>query len=192
MYCNNCGALLEEGAAFCASCGTPVALAQPQQETFAPVSEPEQANPQAEQPQVTYAQPQQTYAQPAQPFAQQMPPQGYQQPNPYQNAPYGMGGFSQNSIVIAEYLKEAKRLRTWGIVATVLMFGIGFIISIVNFIQMKKLKEPMLYNPTPAEIAELENAKKVLKTAKILSYIPFIALAISFVVGFVQGLTGAV
>ena len=43
-----------------------------------------------------------------------------------------------------------------------------------------------------AEIEELEKAKKVLKTAKILTYVPFVALALSFVVGFVQGLTGAV
>ncbi len=179
MYCDNCGKFLEEGMTFCASCGAPVAQ----------VGQAAQAT-QPQQPYVQNTQPQQPYMQNTQPYVQGAQPQGYQQPAPYQYANYGMNNASPNTPVIYSFMEEAKKLRVLGIAAAILMFGIGFIFSIIILVKAKKLGEPVLNNPTPAEIAELEKAKKVLKTAKILSYLPFIVIALSFVTGFIQGLAG--
>lgn len=60
MYCNNCGSLIKDGQSFCANCGAPVQVQQPQ-----PVVQPQPAaQPQpAIQPQPA-AQPQPVYQQP--------------------------------------------------------------------------------------------------------------------------------
>lgn len=167
MFCNQCGNNIADGLANCPVCGAPAVSQAAVQEPVNPVNG-------------------QNYNQSYnQPYGQQ-----YNQPYGQPYSPYGMPGFAGNSSLINDFLSQAKTLRTYGIVATVLMFGIGFIFSIVILVKAGKLKEPTLYNPTPAETEELEKAKKVLKTAKILAFVPFIALALSFVYGFVMGLTG--
>ena len=115
-----------------------------------------------------------------------------QQPYQYQQNQYaGMPGFPQNYPVISEFIDQAKSLRNLGIAAAVLMFGIGFIFSIIIFVKSRKLNVPELFNPTPDEIAQLEDGKKKLKTAKILAIFPIIGWVLSFVVGFINGLSGA-
>ncbi len=115
-----------------------------------------------------------------------------QQPYQYQQNQYaGMPGFSANYPVVKDFADQAKSLRNLGIAAAILMFGIGFIFSIIIFVKSRKLKVPELFNPTPDDIAQLENGKKKLKTAKILAILPFVACALSFIYGFIGGLTGA-
>ncbi len=115
-----------------------------------------------------------------------------QQPYQYQQNQYaGMPGFSPNYPAISDFVDQAKSLRTLGIVAAVLMFGIGFIFSIMIFVKAKKLNVPELFCPTPEEIAQLEAAKKKIKTAKILAILPLVAIGLSFVGGFVNGFMSA-
>ena len=115
-----------------------------------------------------------------------------QQPYQYQQNQYtGMPGFAGNYPIIQDFVDQAKSLRNLGIAAAVLMFGIGFIFSIIIFVKSRKLKAPELFNPTPDEITQLEDGKKKLKTAKILAILPFVACGISFISGFIGGLTGA-
>ncbi len=117
----------------------------------------------------------------------------YHQPYQYQQNQYaGMPGFAGNYPVISDFVDQAKSLRNLGIAAAVLMFGIGFIFSIIIFVKSRKLKAPELFNPTPDEIAQLEDGKKKLKTAKILAILPLVAWGISFIFGFIGGLTGTV
>ena len=75
MFCPNCGAMLNDNASFCTSCGAPI----PQQQA------PQQQSPQ----QPVYQQPaQQSYQQPVPPAYQQPVQQSYQQPyqQPYQQS----------------------------------------------------------------------------------------------------------
>ncbi len=172
MFCPNCGNNIEDNLMNCPVCGSPTALQEQQ-----PV--------QNQDNQTVYQQPVQNqynqYGQPNQPIMQQ--PYQYQQ-----NQFAGMPGFSGNYPVVSEFADQAKTLRTYGIVAAILMFGIGFIFSIVIFVKSRKLKVPELFNPTPEEIELLEKGKKRLKTAKILAILPIIGWALSFIVGFINGL----
>ena len=159
MFCPNCGNNIEDNLANCPICGSPTA-AQSQQ----PVQNP-------------YIQPAQNQQMFQHPYVNQY------QPNPYNN---GMPGFAGNFPAIQEFAEQAKSLRNYGIAAAILMFGIGFIFSIYILVKAGKLKEPQLFNPTPDEIAQLEAAKKKLKTAKILAIIPFIACGLSFIISFIS------
>lgn len=114
-----------------------------------------------------------------------------QQPYQYQQNQYaGMPGFAGNYPAISDFVSQAKSLRNYGIAAAILMFGIGFIFSIIIFVKSRKLEEPQLFNPTPEELAQLEDGKKKLKTAKILAILPIVGWVLSFVVGFINGLSG--
>jgi uncharacterized membrane protein YvbJ len=129
--------------------------------------------------------------------AQQPVQNQYNQPiiqQPYQNQQNqyaGMPGFAGNYPAVSDFADQAKSLRNLGIAAAILMFGIGFIFSIIIFVKSKKLKVPELFNPTPDEMKILEDGKKKLKTAKILAILPFIAFGISFIYGFINGFASA-
>ena len=163
MFCPYCGNNIEDNLMTCPVCGSPTALQaqQPTQNQYNPnvIQQPAQNQTVFQQPYV----------------------------NQYQTNPYnGMQGFmGGNQGAILDYADEAKSIRNLGIVAAILMFGIGFILSIIVFVKSSKLKEPQLFNPTPDEIAQIEAAKKKLKTAKILAILPFVACGLSFIISFV-------
>ncbi len=113
--------------------------------------------------------------------------------NPYAGStPYGAApGFSANSMAIQEFSQKASTIQTLGIFSAVLMFGIGFIFSIVIWIMMSSAKEPFVPTATPQEQAMLESARKKLKLGKTLSFLPILGFALSFFIGFVIGFLGA-
>ena len=105
MFCPYCGNNIEDNLTNCPVCGSPTVI-QAQQ--------PQQPQPQQPMPnQVIYQQP---YANPY-------------QPNPYNNGMQGFMGGNQGAIL--DYTDEATSIRNLGIVAAVLMLGIGFILSII-------------------------------------------------------------
>ena len=160
MFCPYCGNNIEDNLTNCPVCGSPTVI-QAQQ--------PQQTQPQQPMPnQVIYQQP---YANPY-------------QPNPYNNGMQGFMGGNQGAIL--DYTDEATSIRNLGIVAAVLMLGIGFILSIIVFVKASRLKEPQLFNPTPDELAQLEAGKKKLKVARILAILPFVACGLSFIISFVS------
>ncbi len=165
MFCPNCGINIEDNLTNCPVCGSPTAI-QPQQPVQNQYSQP--VNQQPVQNQTVFQQP----------YVNQY------QPNPYGNGMQGFMGGNQGAI--NDYAEQAKSIRTLGIVAAILMFGIGFILSIIVFVKSSKLKEPMLFNPTPDELAQIEAARKKLKTAKILAILPFVACGLSFIISFIS------
>lgn len=165
MFCPYCGINIEDNLTTCPVCGSPTVMQSQQPQT------PPQPQPQAQQPMPNPVIYQQHYANPY-------------QPNPYYNGMQGFMGGNQGAIL--DYTDEASSIRNLGIVAAVLMFGIGFILSIIVFVKASRLKEPQLFNPTPEEIAQLENAKKKLKLARILAILPFVACGLSFIISFVS------
>ena len=176
MNCPYCQSVLPENATQCLFCGNAV-------NTQSPPQQPQYQQPQYQQPQ--YQQPQ----------YQQAPPQQYAgQPygNPY-NAQPPYGGMyqapSMSSIEINQFADKAKTLKILGIVATVLMFGIGIFFSIG--IWAKKLQIPQAIPSNPIEQQTLDKAIKDYELAKKLSFVPVIALGICFIVGFISGLAGA-
>ncbi len=127
--------------------------------------------------------------------------QAPQQPqNPYMNAqgqaynPYANGaaqpynGYNPASGIINEFAKKAKSLKTSGIIATVLMFGIGIFFSIS--IWVSRLQIPQVTPSNQIEAQMLEKAIKDYNLAKKLSFVPVIALVLCFIIGFIGGLAG--
>lgn len=112
--------------------------------------------------------------------------------NPYNtDSPYGADPFgnvgpgpSYNYMAVQKFSKKATTIRNLGIAAAILLFGIGFIFSIIIWVMSSGLQEPFVTNPTPFERAELESARKKLKLGKILAFLPVVAFVISFLVGF--------
>lgn len=129
----------------------------------------------------TQAQPQQTpYSQPQQAtYIQQPAPQ---QPV-FQQQPY----YPTSNIIIQDFANKANTIKTLGIVATVLCFGIGFIFSIILLVKASGLSEPNVIPANQFEADMLEKAKKNIQTGKKLSAIPFIAIGLCFIIGFVGG-----
>ena len=92
--------------------------------------------------------------------------------------------YSNDYVAIREFAEKAKTAKTLGIIATVLMFGIGIIFSIIIWCSYGKLIAPEISTTNSNEIAELELAKKRLGTGKSLSFMPVIALLICLVIFF--------
>jgi|GEM_PF-1416182 len=161
MICNRCGNTINDNSAVCPACGSPVAPPQP--------------NPYAQQ---------NPYAQPN-PYSQ---PNPYVQPNPYAQQCYGAPAFFSQQAY-SEFNKKATDLRTFGILATVLMFGIGLVFSIIIWISGASLKEPVYPPQSPQEAMLLEEGRKKLKTARILAIMPIVGLVLSFFVGIIIGMS---
>lgn len=166
MNCPHCQSVLPENSTQCLFCGNAV-------------------NPQPQQtpPQPQYQQPQ----------YQQAPPQQFNQPygNPYNTQPpYGgiNPGPTTASIEISNFAEKAKRNKTLGIVAAVLMFGIGIFFSIA--IWASKLQVPQVVPSNPIEQQMLDKAIKDNNLAKKLAALPLIAIGLSFIFGFIGGLAG--
>lgn len=162
MFCPNCGSNIEDKLVTCPVCRKPTGV-------------------QVQPPVQNQYNPYNQYNQP-----------GMQQPYQYQQNQYaGMPGFSPNYPAISDFVDQATTLRNFGIAAAVLLFGIGFIFSIVIFVKSQKLNVPELFNPTPQEIAQIEEGKKKINTAKTLAIFPLVAIGLSFVVGFINGFVSA-
>lgn len=167
MNCQNCGQPIQDGAAFCPNCGATANNFSQQQPNFT-------QNAQQYPPQ---------YQQPYQPPYQ--PPMG----NPYNPQPQQYGLPFQQPVPLGNYLavlnfaEKAKTVKVLGIVATVLMFGIGFIFSIVIWIMSSSLSEPMADPSNISEFAILQKAKKDLALGKKLAWAPPIAFVVCFIFG---------
>lgn len=173
MFCTNCGKEIPDNANFCDGCGAQIGAtqAQPQQ---TPYSQPQQA---------TYIQ--QPAPQPQQRiYVQQAAPQPAPQQPVFQQQPY----YPTSNIIIQDFANKANTIKTLGIVATVLCLGIGFIFSIILLVKASGLSEPNVIPANQFEADMLEKAKKNIQTGKKLSAIPFIAIGLCFIIGFVGGI----
>lgn len=91
-------------------------------------------------------------------------------------------------IAIREFSEKATVVRNLGIIAAVLMFGIGIIFSIVIWVMSAGLKPALGITTTnPIELAELEAAKKRLKLGTTLSTLPILGIALSIFIGALVG-----
>ncbi len=160
MNCPNCQHINEDNASFCSVCGSSL-TAQPQ------FTKPQFTQPQFTKPQFT--QPQFTQPQ-------------YGQPQ------YGYPGMVNPEI--EEFAKKAKTIKILGILAAVLMFGIGIIFSIVIWIT--KAPVPFASPGNPVEAQLIQQAIKDRELGKKLAGLPLIGLAIAFAVGFVGFVGGVV
>ena len=104
MTCQNCGAQLNEGAAFCPNCGTPVSQTQTQ-------------------PQQQYAQPQQQYTQ---------PPQQYNQPQ-YNQPQYNQSQSGQffEDMTAANLGQSVFGFGLAGFICSLIFSILGLIFSII-------------------------------------------------------------
>ena len=111
--CPNCGAVTSPGAAFCAACGAPVPVQQPQKP---PAVNPEDRYAEfrrkaqgaaAQQPAPQYEQSAQPYQQPAQPY--QQPAQPYQQPAPQYQQPAPQYG--QSAAPVAAFRTDRSLVK---------------------------------------------------------------------------------
>ena len=107
MFCEKCGAKLEDNAAFCTGCGNRVQGATP-------------APQQPAAPQQPYAAPQQPYAAPQQPYA--APQQPYAAPYGAPQQPVGLAPITKKSIVTCILLS----------IVTCGIYGIIWFINMVN------------------------------------------------------------
>lgn len=96
--------------------------------------------------------------------------------------------YSKDYLAIKQFYEHATTLRNLGIVAAVLMFGIGIIFSIIIWIKSSSIKVPEIQPTNPAELAELETAKARLKTATNLASLPIAGIALGFIIGGMIGM----
>ena len=91
---------------------------------------------------------------------------------------------STNEIIaIRAFSEKATVIRNLGIVAAILMFGIGIIFSIVILIlapEPRRFAETTITTANPLELAEFESAKRKLQLGLNLALLPFLGLAICF------------
>ena len=89
---------------------------------------------------------------------------------------------SDDHLAIRRFAQETLTLRNLGIVAAILMFGIGIIFSIIIWVKNSRLTEPKITTTNPAEVMEFENAKRHRNTAYRLSMLPMLVISIAVVV----------
>lgn len=96
--------------------------------------------------------------------------------------------YSNDYVAISEFARKANTIKTLGILAAVLCFGIGIIFSIIIWIQASSIVVPSITTTNPKELAEFSLAKKRIELGKKLAGIPLIAIGLSFFIGFMIGL----
>ncbi len=104
------------------------------------------------------------------------------------NNAYPSTAYSKDYTAIKMFYDEARTLRNLGIVAAVLMFGIGIIFSIIIWIKSSSIQEPKVTTTNPAELAVLETAKKYYNSARNLSSLPIVGMALGFILGGLIGM----
>jgi len=90
---------------------------------------------------------------------------------------------SNDYPAIQRFAEQAKPIKVLGIFAAVLMFGIGFIFSIIIWIKSSGIIAPEVTTTNPDEIAELEEAKRNLNLGRRLAGFPIAAIGISIFLG---------
>lgn len=99
--------------------------------------------------------------------------------------------YSDDYPIIKDFAEKANTIRTLGIFAAVLMFGIGLIFSIIIWITIGKVTVPEITTTNPNEIAEFESAKRKYALGKRLSGLPLIALSLCLFIGMFIAFTSA-
>ncbi len=160
INCPECNNTVSDQAAACPRCGYPI---NAQQTRTAPVVSPQQA-PVNQQP--------------------------YGVPNGY--APQYMQSFGQqrSSLYpqIRAYADAARGIFTLSVIGLVLCMGIGIIFALISQSKRKSLlpiREPIA---DPYELAEYQAAERKLKTAKTMSDITIIVVAVLFLIGIISSL----
>ena len=90
--------------------------------------------------------------------------------------------YSKEYPIIKEFVEKANSIQTLGIIATVLMFGIGIIFSILVWVKASQITIPDIETTNPKEVAEIESAKRKVELGKKLAMFPVVAI---FVCGFI-------
>ena len=86
--------------------------------------------------------------------------------------------YSDDYIAIQEFLSKANTIKTLGIFAAVLSFGIGIIFSIIIWIQASNIVAPEISTTNPKDIADFELAKQRIQLGNTLSALPLIGIGI--------------
>ena len=95
---------------------------------------------------------------------------------------------TKDIIAIREFAEKATAIRNLGIIAAILMFGIGIIFSIIIWIKAPKQSGlPEVTTTNPVELAEFEAAKRKLSLGTTLSTLPLLGIALSVFIGVVAG-----
>ena len=177
MVCPKCNNNISDNSLFCPFCGEKVGEYQKQQESGKQVVDHIDYIPYVQQ----------------NPFAHENP---YREKNPYYNQQQNL--YQQPTQMYygtpmydgmreySEYNKKATDLRTFGIIAAVLMFGIGIIFSIIIWVNKASLKEPMYPPQNMYEDNLFRDAQSKLRTANILAILPVVGFIIGFIIGFVS------
>ena len=97
---------------------------------------------------------------------------------------------TNDMIAIREFSEKATTVRNLGIVAAILMFGIGIIFSIIIWVKGVKTY-PEITTTNPLELAEFEAAKRRMSLGATLSMMPVLGIALSFFIGVMIGISGA-
>jgi len=118
--------------------------------------------------------------------------QSYAPPVQQQYNPGYNFNMSPTYAAVKDFASKASSAQALGIVATVLMFGIGFIFSIIVWVKTSGLKNVSFSELPPEEDAMYQKALKQLKTAKILSFMPIVGIVLSILIGIVVGVISAI
>ena len=92
---------------------------------------------------------------------------------------------SSDYLAISNFYLQAKTIRNLGIVAAILMFGIGFIFSIIIAVKAPSIQPPNVTTVDQKELAFLEDAKRKLKLGKMLACLPFIAIGLGMIIAII-------
>lgn len=96
--------------------------------------------------------------------------------------------YSEDYPIIKNFADVAKNIKTLGIIAAVLMLGIGLIFSSIIWITTSKVKIPEITTTNPNEIAEFESAKRNYNLGKALAILPVAAICLCFSIGIFIGM----
>lgn len=94
------------------------------------------------------------------------------------NNAYPQSSSSSDYLAISNFYSQAKTIRNLGIVAAILMFGIGFIFSIIIAVKAPSIQIPNVTTVDQKELALLEDAKRKLDLGKKLACLPVIAIGL--------------
>lgn len=90
---------------------------------------------------------------------------------------------TEDYVTIHNFHERAKSIQTLGIVAAVLMFGIGIFFSIAIWVMAKNTTVPTITTTNPVERAEFEDAERKFKLGQSLAGLPLIAIGLCIAIG---------